>query len=43
MRAIPLLAALLAAFPARAADNKFVNEQYDLQKIADQNPHLDFS
>ena len=35
MRTIPLLAALLAALTARAADNKFVNEQYDLQKIAD--------
>jgi cyclase len=35
MRVIPFLAALLLAFTTRAADAKFVNEQYDLQKISD--------
>jgi cyclase len=35
MRIISILAALLFAFTTRAADGKFVNEQYDLQKISD--------
>jgi cyclase len=35
MRIISFLAALLFAFTTRAADGKFVNEQYDLQKISD--------
>ena len=35
MRVIPFLATLLLAFTTRAADGKFVNEQYDLQKISD--------
>ena len=35
MRVIGLLAALLIATATQAAEGKFVNEQYDLQKVAD--------